>query len=57
MGALITGHLDDFEKGRIGMRRSQKVIVPSDVINLLLRKGEPFLRAETKDSLMYTAIT
>lgn len=57
MCAVITGRLDDFEKRRSGLRRSQEVIVPSDCINLLLGKGDPLLHADTQDSLLYTAIT
>src|SRR6266581_2564813 len=52
----ITGRRNDFEQGRIGMRSTQDGIVPSDCINLFLRKGDPWLRAATQESLLNTAL-
>jgi hypothetical protein len=55
-GALVTGPLEDVEEGGIGIGRAEDLIVPSDCTDLLLRKSEPSLLGNTKESSMQTTI-
>ena len=54
--ALVTGHLDDFEEGGIGIGRAEECVVPSDFADCLLRKRPPSLLGTTQEPRMQTAI-
>jgi len=47
-GALVTGQLNDVEKGSILIGRVQQVVVATDFIHCCLREGHPPLTSPTE---------
>ena len=54
--ALIAGHLDDFERGRIGIGRGEEFVILSDFVDCRLRKRHPLQLGKTKEPSMQTTI-
>ncbi len=54
--ALVTGHLDDFEEGGIGIGRAEECVVPSAFADFPLRKRPPSLLGTAQEPRMQTAI-
>jgi hypothetical protein len=53
---LITGPLKDFEKRGISRDGTQECVIPTDVIDGLLREGHPPLVSPAEKLLMQTTI-
>ena len=55
-GALVTGHLNDVEKGSIPIGRAQQVVIATDFRDDRLREGHPTLTSPTEQPCMQTTI-
>ena len=55
-GALVTGRLNDVEKGSILLGRAQQVVIATDVIHGRLREGHPPLISPAEEPCMQTTI-
>ena len=55
-GALVTGPLNDVEKGRILMSRAQQVVIATDFVHGRWREGHPLLISPTEEPCMQTTI-
>ena len=54
--ALVTGHLNDVEEGRIPIGRAQQVVIATNFSDGRWREAHPTLAASTEQSLMPTTI-
>jgi len=54
--ALVTGHLNDVEEGRIPIGRAQKVVIATDFMDGRWREGHPTLISPTEQPCMQTTI-
>jgi len=54
--ALITGQLNDVEKGSIFLRSAQQFVIATDFINGRLREGHPPRASPTEQPLMQTTV-
>src|SRR6266487_1583435 len=55
-GAVVTGQLDNVEKGRILLGRTQQVVIATHGLDGRWREAHPTLVASTEQPLMQTAI-
>ena len=54
--ALVTGHLNDVEEGRIPLGRAQQGVIATDCMDGRWREGHPTLTSPTEQPCMQTTI-